>query len=143
MRPARTLLSITTIVAGIAVAIAGRGLCRRGGKAHEPGEPAARGGSEAAESQARTVPSDWFFAQRAFPSGEIPQDKFMAAFEQARFERTHALRTKEERSQAAAALKWTQAGPFNIGGRVTAIAAPPGGVTVYLGSANGGVFKSV
>jgi photosystem II stability/assembly factor-like uncharacterized protein len=34
------------------------------------------------------------------------------------------------------------AGPYNIGGRVTALAVAPGGSTVYLGSANGGVFRS-
>src|SRR4029450_5707684 len=37
---------------------------------------------------------------------------------------------------------WTEAGPFNIGGRVTALAVVPGGTTAYLGSAAGGVFKT-
>src|SRR5580765_4072075 len=126
MRPARNLLLAATIVGGIALALAARGLVPRGGTAPESAEePAAREGAEhEVEAGARTYPLDWFFAQRAFPSGEIPQEKFLAAVEQARFDRSAALRSKEERSQAAAALKWTQAGPFNIGGRVTAIAAP-------------------
>jgi hypothetical protein len=84
-------------------------------------------------------PSDWFGLQRAFPHSTIPQGKFQAAFEQAQMERlASGLSTS-----GAASLLWTQAGPFNIGGRVTALAVVPGGSIVYLGSANGGVFKSV
>ena len=91
----------------------------------------------------QTLPLDWFFAQRAFPVGDIPHEKFLQAVDQARAMRASPRRPREARALASAALTWTQAGPFNIGGRVTALAAPPGGVTVYLGSANGGVFKSV
>src|SRR5262245_62033629 len=40
-------------------------------------------------------------------------------------------------------MVWQQAGPLNIGGRVTALAVTPGGSTLYLGAAAGGVFKSV
>src|SRR5262245_61770202 len=82
-------------------------------------------------------PSDWFGAQRAFPGNRIPQEKFQAALEQADFDR--AL---EAAKPTSAALVWSNQGPFNIGGRVTALAAVPGGLTVYLASANGGVFKS-
>ncbi len=82
-------------------------------------------------------PSDWFGMQRAFPFETIPQEKWAAAVEQARAERERlALGT------SATPLTWQQAGPYNIGGRVTALAAVPGGATVFLAAANGGVFRS-
>jgi photosystem II stability/assembly factor-like uncharacterized protein len=95
------------------------------------------------EREVGPYPSDWFGVQRAFPSGTIAQDKWTAALEQARLDRELA----EGAGGGAAALNsgaltWQQAGPYNIGGRVTALASVPGGVTVYLGAANGGVFKS-
>src|SRR5262245_26127257 len=40
-------------------------------------------------------------------------------------------------------MVWQQAGPLNIGGRVTGLAVTPGGTTLYLGAAAGGVLKSV
>jgi photosystem II stability/assembly factor-like uncharacterized protein len=85
----------------------------------------------------RQAPSDWFFAQRAFPYGTIPADKVDEALAQARLDRRQAALTT-----TAGTLTWTCAGPFNIGGRVTALAPTPSGATLYLGSAMGGVFKS-
>ncbi len=80
-------------------------------------------------------PSDWFGDQRAFPGTAIDQEAYQQAVSWARVERS-ALGT------SAAGPFWTAAGPFNIGGRATALAAAPGGATLYLGSAAGGVFKS-
>ena len=88
--------------------------------------------------EARGIESDWFWYQRAFPSGSIDAQAFSRAVEQARVERTAA-----SLGTSAGSLTWTQAGPYNIGGRVTALASTSGGTTVYLASANGGVFKSV
>ncbi|MEO5988327.1 MAG: hypothetical protein ABIU54_04930, partial [Candidatus Eisenbacteria bacterium] len=91
------------------------------------------------ELSERTAPDEWFHGQRAFPGIEIPQARFQAALEQVMVERqvdASALGT------SAASLTWQPVGPYNIGGRVTALATAPGGVTVYLGSANGGVLKS-
>jgi len=83
-------------------------------------------------------PSDWFGMQRAFPAGSIDNAAYHAALEQARVERAaRAFGTQD------AGAVWQQVGPFNIGGRVTALTVVPGGNTVYLGAANGGVFKSV
>jgi photosystem II stability/assembly factor-like uncharacterized protein len=82
-------------------------------------------------------PSDWFGMQRAYPYAAIPQERWLEAVEQARADREIA-----RLSTSAAPLVWTQAGPYNVGGRVTALAVAPGGATVYLASANGGVFKS-
>lgn len=84
-------------------------------------------------------PSDWFGLQRAYPFASINQQAYAAALEQARFERAQ----REFGAEAAGTLMWQAAGPFNVGGRVTALAAVPGGGVLYLGSANGGVFKSV
>ena len=83
-------------------------------------------------------PSDWWEAQRAFPGTQVNHQALAVAFEQARFDRGEA-----RLSTSTNGLTWTQAGPYNIGGRVTALAVVPGGTTIYLGAANGGVFKSV
>ena len=88
-----------------------------------------------------SYPSDWFGAQRAWPLDRIPQERYRAAVEQALAEREAAARTRGP-GTSLGPLSWTEAGPYNIGGRVTALAATPGGVTVYLGAAAGGVFKS-
>jgi photosystem II stability/assembly factor-like uncharacterized protein len=82
-------------------------------------------------------PADWFGLQRAFPFDHIPQERWRAAVEQARLDRALA-----SLGTSAGSLVWQQAGPYNIGGRITALAVVPGGTTVYLASANGGVFKS-
>jgi photosystem II stability/assembly factor-like uncharacterized protein len=100
----------------------------------------------------RDYPSDWFGLQRAFPSGTIDSRLVDAAVERVRFDRAAqiaALRDARvglapltDDAVTTAALTWQQAGPYNIGGRVTALAVVPGGTTAYLGAANGGVFKS-
>jgi hypothetical protein len=87
------------------------------------------------EDEGDHYPSDWFFAQRAFPSGTLDQAAFLTAASQARADRARL-------STSAGGVVWQPAGPFNIGGRVTALAVVPGGTTLYLGSANGGVFRS-
>ncbi len=101
---------------------------------HDPA-PGARPSAEAQEGG--PYPSDWFGAQRAYPSGVIDQAAYRAAVEQARVERAGGAGIG-----AQGALIWEMAGPYNIGGRVTALAVAPGGNTVYLGAAAGGVFKS-
>src|SRR5262245_52551062 len=89
---------------------------------------------EAEEAEGDHYPSDWFMMQRAFPSGVLDQSAFLKA----------VARAKADRAQlkTSSALVWQPAGPYNIGGRVTALAVVPGGATIYLGSANGGVFRS-
>lgn len=93
----------------------------------------------AADERPGPYPTDWFGAQRAFPQGRIPQEAFRQAAAQVMVER----RAQALSTSGIVQPVWTQAGPFNIGGRVTGIDAVPGGATVYLASANGGVFKSV
>jgi len=113
---------VLVAVAGVA-AIAGWTWRGRGGDDAEPGK----------------FPSDWFGNQRAYPTGSIPHDKVVAAVQQVQLERALA---RAEPRLAAGTLVWEDAGPYNIGGRVTGLAVAPGGNTVYLASANGGVFKS-
>lgn len=93
-------------------------------------------GRKAHRGEAGPYPSDWFGMQRAFPHGDIDQQAYLEAVEQARVER--AART----NGTQAGLVWEEVGPKNVGGRVTALAVAPGGTTIYLASANGGVFKS-
>jgi hypothetical protein len=88
-------------------------------------------------------PSDWFAMQRAFPGTVIDQAKYRAALEQARVERANLESWSQTPGAATSYLSWIQAGPYNIGGRVTSLAVVPDGSAIYLGSANGGVFKSV
>jgi photosystem II stability/assembly factor-like uncharacterized protein len=91
------------------------------------------------ETDAERQPNDWFGAQRAFPAGAIDQEAYQAAASWARVERSAAAL----RAESATPMVWQEAGPFNIGGRVTALAVAPGGSTLYLGAAAGGIHKSV
>jgi photosystem II stability/assembly factor-like uncharacterized protein len=95
---------------------------------------------ESAAREAGTFPSDWFVRQREFPRSAIPDGALDAAVQQAQFDSMQVL---SKPGAQTASLVWQNAGPFNIGGRVTALAVVPGGNTVYLGAANGGIFKSV
>ena len=107
---------------------------RRSDEAREPG---------AERMEAREIehaPSDWFYAQRAGAEGTLPHAAWQMALQQATVERARASRATGAR--AAATLTWQQVGPFNIGGRVTSLAVDGLG-TLYLGAANGGVWKSV
>ncbi len=123
--PHSTVLAVTGIALALATAMVLHLRIESNERAHERLE--------------RTAPDDWFHAQRAFPGDEVPQGKFQAALEQVMTERqVEALAP----TASAASLTWQPVGPYNIGGRVTALAVAPGGSTVYLGSANGGVLKS-
>jgi photosystem II stability/assembly factor-like uncharacterized protein len=83
--------------------------------------------------EAKSAPSDWFWGQRMLPDGSVPTRQLEAAREALLLER--ALTT-------SAGADWEPVGPYNIGGRVTALAATRGGQRVYLAAANGGVFRS-
>ena len=96
---------------------------------------------ERAEREPGPYPSDWFGMQRAFPFETVNQKAFRAALEQARFER--AAPPASFGARATTAYTWTQAGPFNVGGRITAIAITPSENAIYIAAANGGVFKSI
>ena len=83
----------------------------------------------------------WYYGQRAFGLGIIPRDALRAAHSQMLAMRG-TLYGKSESIQSSTA-QWTLVGPNNIGGRVNAIAIHPTDPnTVYIGAANGGVWKT-
>jgi len=91
------------------------------------------------EAEETDAPSDYFYRQRAMPDGTIPSDRIAAAAEQLQFER--AL-SKQQLGATSSAQDWVPIGPYAIGGRINTIVAGVGGAPAYLGSANGGVWRS-
>jgi photosystem II stability/assembly factor-like uncharacterized protein len=80
-------------------------------------------------------PNDWFFRQRAFPTGQIPHDIYMKAMKQ-RQEMKKQAASKDEKI-------WEFAGPTNIGGRISDVEMYEDDMqTIFIGAASGGVFKS-
>ncbi len=81
-------------------------------------------------------PSDWFFAQRAYPYGEVNQAAYREAV-------AHAIEHRSEEHAGLEDVVWSQAGPTNIGGRITDIAVHPQDRNIiYAGAASGGVLRS-
>ncbi|GAB4374280.1 MAG: exo-alpha-sialidase [Calditrichia bacterium] len=80
------------------------------------------------------MPNDWFYLQRAYPEKTLDLEAWRAAQEQARYFRENISLEN---------LFWQEAGPTNIGGRITALAAhPQQPQTIWAGAADGGVWKS-
>ncbi len=124
-RPLVPAMAVPVLLAAVALAVT---LDR----APRPSDP------EALERGApRPTPGDWFWAQRMDPDGTLPQERYEAALAQARMERGRSLAAAKQ----VGALAWQGVGPYNIGGRVTALAVGPDGA-FWLGAANGGVWKS-
>jgi photosystem II stability/assembly factor-like uncharacterized protein len=98
-----------------------------------PDAPAAPAAEERKREPGAMEPDDWFFRQRAYPHGAIDAEAFREASRQAA-----ALR---QAAQARGGAAWQFAGPTNVGGRVTAIAAA-NTQTYYVGTGSGGVFKT-
>jgi len=91
-------------------------------------------------SQAAERPNDWFGRQRAYPNDTIPMDRVTTAINTAREMR----RTELAKSDGPAQPRWTQVGPTNVPGRVLAVDVHPSEPnTIYIGSAMGGVHKSI
>lgn len=81
-------------------------------------------------------PSDWFYLMRAYPLDTIPY----LAVERAR---KQAQELKNREVKEGEPWVWTEGGPYNIGGRITAIASDTSDPQlIYLGAADGGVLKS-
>jgi photosystem II stability/assembly factor-like uncharacterized protein len=88
------------------------------------------------EGESEKRPGEWFLIQRAYPEWKINYD----VLDQAR------LRAQEMRGALAGRpqLAWKAAGPTNVGGRVADVAVDPrSSDTIYVGSASGGILKSV
>ena len=75
-------------------------------------------------------PGDWFYRQRVFPSGTLDGDAIRRAAAQARAQR-----------RGGDGVTWQLAGPTNIQGRVSALAARSHD-EFFVGSASGGVFHT-
>jgi photosystem II stability/assembly factor-like uncharacterized protein len=87
--------------------------------------------------EAETKPTDWLYAQRAYPSGIINHEIYLDALHQAQ-----NLRNQSNILRGGAA-NWTFAGPSNTGGRITSLAIHPSDAqTIYIGAAAGGIFKT-
>ncbi len=82
----------------------------------------------------------WYWHQRTFGLGYIPQGALQKAVQQREAMR---LTPGKGMSVQSATPAWTLIGPANIGGRVNAIVINPYNQnTVYIGAANGGVWKT-
>jgi len=74
---------------------------------------------------------------RAFPENDIPQDKYIAGFE-------HSKKMQNYDAVYDSPAQWTSIGPNNIGGRSLCMEfSPTDTATLYMGSASGGLWKSV
>ncbi len=81
-------------------------------------------------------PTEWFTISRAYPYRDIPYTEYKAALDRAY--NVHYA------SAGLVDFPCEPVGPYNVGGRVTAIAAHPDAPgLIYAGAALGGVFKSV
>jgi len=85
----------------------------------------------------KRAPNDWFYVQRAWPLGTVPDAERLSAMSESR-----KMMDRATPAQKAAAV-WVEAGPSNVPGRITDIAVHPSNTSVvYAASAAGGVFKS-
>src|SRR5689334_17352396 len=83
---------------------------------------------------AEQPPDDWFARQRSFPFDEIPNDERIKSIEYVKHMPV---------SDVALTTPWVLAGPINIEGRITTISIhPTNPQIVYIGTANGGLWKS-
>lgn len=80
------------------------------------------------------VPNQVFWAQRAFPLGEIPAGRIESA----------RLAARERPVARRGAAAWTFRGPTNIGGRITDLAVDPTDAdVVFAATAEGGVIRTL
>lgn len=113
-----------TILAGLAV-----GAFWWGGQE----EPAAASPPEPEKGAPGPQPNDWFWRQRAYPSGSIDYDAVAKAAAQARVMRS-GKRGKNR-------VRWELVGPTNTGGRITDVEIDQND-RILIGTAFGGVWTS-
>ncbi len=131
------LLALTLVAITFSFAIR----AERGGRVRARGGVLAKSGTEA--EPAGKTPNDWFHLQRALPYDEIPIGAHRRALDQAVALRAEGAAGDPAEAGKAASAAWSLAGPTNIGGRVTAIAAHASATsTIFIGAAEGGVWKS-
>lgn len=90
---------------------------------------------------------EWFFHQRTFGLGSIPEGAYKRAVDQ----RAALANTARSHNNTLAVTQWTNIGPYNInsgiggphGGRInTMVVNPVNSQIAYMGAANGGVWKT-
>ncbi len=94
-------------------------------------------GSEPGENEAakKTMPSDWFYRQRAYPQDYIDPELRKMSLEQASL--------LQARTSPFTSVQWIPKGPSNIGGRITTMTISQQNPDIlYIGGADGGVLKS-
>lgn len=80
----------------------------------------------------------FFYGMRSYPFGKIPQNARLSALGQ-----MEKMRGFNDGHSPLAATSWQQIGPYQVGGRVRSIAVhPTDGQTLWIGAADGGVWKS-
>jgi hypothetical protein len=107
----------------------------------------------------------WFYGQRSAPAKRLPKGALQSALKQAAVLKAHGAALRGHGKAAVSAGAWTPLGPAPIDGenpayadpvwsnygagigistgRLTALAVDPNNPnTVYIGGANGGVWKS-
>ncbi len=90
------------------------------------------------ETKEKPRPSEWFYAQRAYPESSININAYFGAISQVQDKSL-------ERSNPPQGfnVNWTSQGPNNIGGRMNCIAVhPTDDKIMLLGSASGGLFRT-
>lgn len=89
---------------------------------------------ENSQTQENLKPNDWFFNQRAYPSGKINYEIFINAIKE----------VQQTKKEAKDSTTWQFAGPTNTGGRLSDVEVHPDDPDIiFLGAASGGIFKSV
>lgn len=79
------------------------------------------------------TPSDWFYQQRAYPNTIFSEEEY--------FEAVGQRDASANRSHATG--QWDPVGPYNVGGRITALAVDPvDHDLMYAGAAAGGILKT-
>ena len=114
-----------------------------------PAKEASKEVSDEAAESAKGGPlgaEQWFWQQRTFGLGYIPQDAVRTALTRVS-EMRAAMHGKGDQTMSgpiateAATAPWKFIGPNNVGGRVNAVAIhPTDPKTVYVGAADGGVW---
>ncbi len=88
-------------------------------------------------TEKKFAPSDWFYAQRAFPNLGIDYNAYQSAA------RSIKKNITTRSSQEGYNDPWQAVTPRNINGRITDIEMPADNVNIiYAGTASGGIFKS-
>lgn len=83
-------------------------------------------------------PNDWLYSQRSYPYGLIDSKAYVKAVA---YSKEKSLQNKFRGGLLS--KPWEFCGPTNMGGRITDIEMTDDLSTIFVGSASGGIFKSI